>query len=66
MNLQKYLYHSGVDLQNIKSLLDFGCGSGRLLVGWQILNPQIELQTAEPNQLDSKFQSHIISILLIV
>ncbi len=49
MNLHKYLQHSGVDLNQIKSLLDFGCGSGRLLVGWHLLSPHIELNGCDLN-----------------
>ncbi|MCK5877990.1 MAG: methyltransferase domain-containing protein [Candidatus Marithrix sp.] len=49
MNLHKYLQQAGVNLQQIQSLLDFGCGSGRLLVGWHLLNPDIELNGCDFN-----------------
>ncbi|MBE9562974.1 MAG: class I SAM-dependent methyltransferase [Proteobacteria bacterium] len=49
MNLHKYLQHSGVDLSQIQSLLDFGCGSGRLLVGWSLLSQHIELNGCDFN-----------------
>ncbi|MDM8569633.1 class I SAM-dependent methyltransferase [Thiotrichales bacterium HSG1] len=49
MNLHKYLKHVGVDLSQIRSLLDFGCGSGRLLVGWHLLAPNIELNGCDLN-----------------
>ena len=49
VNLHKYLQHSGIDLNQIKSLLDFGCGSGRLLVGWNLLSPDIELNGCDLN-----------------
>jgi len=49
MNLHNYLQHAGVNLQQIQSLLDFGCGSGRLLVGWHLLAPHIELNGCDFN-----------------
>ncbi|MDM8566806.1 class I SAM-dependent methyltransferase [Candidatus Halobeggiatoa sp. HSG11] len=49
MNLHKYLQHAGVNLQQIQSLLDFGCGSGRLLVGWHLLSPHIKLNGCDFN-----------------
>jgi hypothetical protein len=33
-NMRRYLVASGVETDAIRSLLDFGCGSGRLLTGW--------------------------------
>lgn len=43
LTMQSYLEKSGIEIQKIKTLLDFGCGSGRLLVGWHIISPHIEL-----------------------
>ena len=43
MNICDYLSASGVHLNEISSLLDFGCGTGRLLTGWNLIEPQIEL-----------------------
>lgn len=34
LNLKRYLAESGVEDARIESVLDFGCGSGRLLAGW--------------------------------
>jgi SAM-dependent methyltransferase len=34
LTARKYLSHSGVNLDRVQTLLDFGCGSGRLLAGW--------------------------------
>jgi SAM-dependent methyltransferase len=34
VNQKHYLRASGVDPEGVASVLDFGCGSGRLLVGW--------------------------------
>ncbi len=33
-NLKRYLGAAGVDPAGVGSILDFGCGSGRLLAGW--------------------------------
>jgi len=42
-NMQTYLTKSGVELNRIKSVLDIGCGTGRLLVGWYLDNPDRHL-----------------------
>jgi len=49
LNMRQYLEHSGVDLNNIHSLLDFGCGSGRYLVGWHLIAPHIALHGCDLN-----------------
>jgi SAM-dependent methyltransferase len=38
-NMQAYLTKSGVELNRINSILDIGCGTGRLLAGWYLENP---------------------------
>lgn len=38
LNLRKYLAAAGIDETSIRSVLDFGCGSGRLLAGWYLLS----------------------------
>lgn len=43
INILKYLRHSGVDPHQIRSILDFGCGSGRALVGWYSDHPDRKL-----------------------
>ncbi len=43
LTMQSYLEKSGIEIQKIETLLDFGCGSGRLLAGWHIISPHVEL-----------------------
>lgn len=50
LNMQRYLQLAGIDLKQIKRLLDFGCGSARLLVGWHVLSPAIQLEGCDYNQ----------------
>lgn len=50
LNMQKYLSVSGVELDKVKTLLDFGCGSGRFLVGWHLTYPHIELHGCDINK----------------
>lgn len=40
MNVRRYLQHCRVNLDGIATVLDFGCGTGRALVGWYSDNPQ--------------------------
>jgi SAM-dependent methyltransferase len=49
-NMHNYLEQSGVDLSKIDCLLDFGCGSGRLLAGWYVTASQIELHGCDFNE----------------
>ena len=42
-NMRSYLTKSGVELKRINSILDLGCGTGRLLVGWYLDNPRRRL-----------------------
>lgn len=49
MTMQSYLQQSGSDLTQIGNLLDFGCGSGRLVMGWHIIMPQIRLYGCDLN-----------------
>ncbi len=59
-NMHQYLEQSGVDLNKIDCLLDFGCGSGRLLIGWYLIAPQIEQHGCDLNhQLINWAQSHL-------
>jgi len=37
LNTVEYFETSGIDLSRPRRMLDFGCGSGRLLVGWHAL-----------------------------
>jgi SAM-dependent methyltransferase len=34
LNVRRYLEHCGIDIDGLRTILDFGCGSGRALVGW--------------------------------
>jgi len=43
VNARRYLERSGFDASRLRSLLDFGCGSGRLLAGWHAEDPSREL-----------------------
>jgi hypothetical protein len=38
--LKRYLIDSGVEMGKVGSILDFGCGTGRLLVGWYLDDPR--------------------------
>jgi SAM-dependent methyltransferase len=47
--LKRYLTDCGIDLGTVSSLLDFGCGTGRLLVGWYLDNPGRDLHGCDIN-----------------
>ena len=51
LNMRQYLKHAGVDLKTIHSLLDFGCGSGRYLIGWHLIAPHIALHGCDLNAI---------------
>lgn len=48
--MQGYLAAAGVPLEGLRSILDFGCGSGRLLLGWHIMRPQLACCGCDINQ----------------
>jgi SAM-dependent methyltransferase len=50
LNLRKYLAAAGVDESLLRSILDFGCGSGRLLAGWHLLDPERRLHGCDIRQ----------------
>ena len=50
LNMRHYLEQSGVNLTQIHSVLDLGCGSGRLLTGWYLTAPRIELHGCDINE----------------
>ncbi len=50
INMKLYLEHSGVDTGTIASILDFGCGSGRALVGWYADGDNRELFGCDINE----------------
>jgi len=50
LSMQQYLSVAGVNLNKIHTLLDFGCGSGRFLVGWHLSQPQIKLHGSDINE----------------
>lgn len=47
--LKRYLSDCGVQLGRLGSLLDFGCGTGRLLVGWYLDDPRRNLHGCDIN-----------------
>lgn len=60
LTMQSYLQKSGIDVEQIKNLLDFGCGSGRLLIGWHIIKPHIQLYGCDLNpQLIEWARQHV-------
>ena len=38
-NMKRYLISSGVDLNSLQSILDLGCGTGRMIAGCYVDNP---------------------------
>ena len=46
---RRYLDAAGTPPGAIRSILDFGCGSGRLLVGWHLDDPARELTGCDPS-----------------
>jgi SAM-dependent methyltransferase len=46
---KKILHELGFDSENFSRVLDFGCGTGRLLCGWQLDNPHRELYGVDYN-----------------
>jgi len=48
-NMKRYLLNSGVDINSLQSILDFGCGTGRLIVGWYLDNPKRRLAGCDIN-----------------
>jgi SAM-dependent methyltransferase/lauroyl/myristoyl acyltransferase len=49
-NMRTYLAKSGVELNRVNSILDIGCGTGRLLVGWYLDNPDRRLFGCDINK----------------
>jgi len=48
-NMKRYLISSGVDINSLQSILDLGCGTGRLTVGWYLDNPERSLSGCDIN-----------------
>lgn len=48
--MQAYLVAAGVPPGGLRSILDFGCGSGRLLLGWHIMRPELSCCGCDINQ----------------
>lgn len=42
-HLRRYLTAASVATGDVRKVLDFGCGSGRTLVGWSLADPSLEL-----------------------
>jgi SAM-dependent methyltransferase len=51
VNTQRYLREAGVDVARIENLLDFGCGSGRLLAGWLLESDRRGLYGCDINEV---------------
>ena len=49
-NMKRYLANSGIDVNRLGSILDFGCGTGRLLVGWYLDNSTRDLCGCDINR----------------
>jgi SAM-dependent methyltransferase len=49
-NMKRYLISSGVEINSLQSILDFGCGTGRLIVGWYLDNPENRLYGCDINE----------------
>lgn len=49
LNVQKYLARAGVDPTGLAAVLDFGCGTGRILTGWHLDDPARSLQGCDTN-----------------
>lgn len=39
LNVRRYMEHCGIDIDGLRTIMDFGCGSGRALVGWYADDP---------------------------
>jgi SAM-dependent methyltransferase len=48
-NMRRYLEACGISADPIRSVLDFGCGSGRLLTGWLLEESRRELAGCDSN-----------------
>jgi SAM-dependent methyltransferase len=49
LNARKYLARAGVDATSLTSVLDFGCGTGRILTGWHLDDPGRSLCGCDTN-----------------
>ncbi|MBU0736341.1 MAG: class I SAM-dependent methyltransferase [Proteobacteria bacterium] len=49
-NMKRYLASSGIEIDSLQSILDFGCGTGRLIVGWHLDNPERRLYGCDINE----------------
>ena len=49
-NIKRYLANSGIEVNRLGSILDFGCGTGRLLVGWYLDNSTRDLCGCDINR----------------
>lgn len=50
LNIYGYLKDSGIEIENNFRILDFGCGSGRILKGWYTIMPELDLRGCDYNQ----------------
>lgn len=49
-NMKRYLISSGIDINSLQSILDLGCGTGRLIAGWYLDNPEKRLSGCDINE----------------
>jgi SAM-dependent methyltransferase len=49
-NMIKYLKTSGIETDRLESILDIGCGTGRMLVGWYLENSGRRLYGCDINE----------------
>lgn len=49
-NIRQYLDQCGINFERLRTILDFGCGSGRALVGWHIEDQNKKLYGCDINQ----------------
>ncbi len=48
-NMKRYLSGSRVEINSLRSILDLGCGTGRMIVGWYLDNPGRHLSGCDIN-----------------
>jgi SAM-dependent methyltransferase len=48
-NMTTYLRMSGIETNKLRAILDIGCGTGRMLIGWHLENPDRTLYGCDIN-----------------
>lgn len=49
-NMKRYLISSGIDINSLQSILDLGCGTGRVIAGWYLDTPEKHLFGCDINE----------------